>query len=151
MSLHIVLYQPEIPANSGNIARLSVAAACELHLIRPLGYVLSDRYLKRAGLDYWPHVKLNIYDGLDQLIEKYPGSRFFYFSTKAGRPYTEVHYKDGDFLVFGPESRGLPDEILAKNEGNALTIPMFGPVRSINLSTAVGVVVYEALRQLRGF
>ena len=151
MSLNIVLYQPEIPANSGNIARLSVAAACELHLIRPLGYVLSDRYLKRAWLDYWPHVKLNIYDGLDQLIEKYPGSRFFYFSTKAGRPYTEVSYKDGDFLVFGPESRGLPDEILTKNEENALTIPMFGPVRSINLSTAVGVVVYEALRQLHGF
>ena len=151
MSLNIVLYQPEIPANSGNIARLSVAAACELHLIRPLGYVLSDRYLKRAGLDYWPHVKLNIYDGLDQLIEKYPGSRFFYFSTKAGRPYTEVSYKDGDFLVFGPESRGLPDEILTKNEENALTIPMFGPVRSINLSTAVGVVVYEALRQIRRF
>jgi len=151
MSLNIVLYQPEIPANSGNIARLSVAAACELHLIRPLGYVLSDRYLKRAGLDYWPHVKLNIYDGLDQLIEKYPGSRFFYFSTKAGRPYTQVHYKEGDFLVFGPESRGLPEEILKNYEENALTIPMFGPVRSINLSTAVGVVVYEALRQLRGF
>lgn len=151
MSINIVLYQPEIPANSGNIARLSVAAACELHLIRPLGYVLSDRYLKRAGLDYWPHVKLNIYDGLDQLIDKYPGSRFFYFSTKAGRAYTEVHYKEGDFLVFGPESRGLPEEILKKNENNALTIPMFGPVRSINLSTAVGVVVYEALRQLRGF
>jgi len=151
MSINIVLYQPEIPANSGNIARLSVAAACELHLIRPLGYVLSDRYLKRAGLDYWPHVKLNIYDGLDQLIEKYPGSRFFYFSTKAERPYTEAGYKKGDFLVFGPESRGLPEEILKKNEENALTIPMFGPVRSINLSTAVGVVVYEALRQLRGF
>ncbi len=151
MSINIVLYQPEIPANSGNIARLSVAAACELHLIRPLGYVLSDRYLKRAGLDYWPHVKLNIYDGLDQLLEKYPGSRFFYFSTKAGRAYTEVRYKEGDFLVFGPESRGLPEEILKKNEENALTIPMFGPVRSINLSTAVGVVVYEALRQLRGF
>lgn len=151
MGINIVLYQPEIPANSGNIARLSVATACELHLIRPLGYVLSDRYLKRAGLDYWPHVKLNIYDGLDQLIEKHPGSRFFYFSTKAGRPYTEVSYKDGDFLVFGPESRGLPEEILKKNEENALTIPMFGPVRSINLSTAVGVVVYEALRQIRGF
>jgi len=151
MSINIVLYQPEIPANSGNIARLSVAAACELHLIRPLGYVLSDRYLKRAGLDYWPHVKLNIYDGLDQLIEKYPGSRFFYFSTKAERPYTEAGYKKGDFLVFGPESRGLPEEILKKNEENALTIPMFGPVRSINLSTAVGVVVYEALRQLHGF
>ena len=151
MSINIVLYQPEIPANSGNIARLSVAAACELHLIRPLGYLLSDRYLKRAGLDYWPHVKLNIYDGLDQLIEKYPGSRFFYFSTKAGRSYTQVHYKEGDFLVFGPESRGLPEEILKNYEENALTIPMFGPVRSINLSTAVGVVVYEALRQLRGF
>lgn len=151
MGINIVLYQPEIPANSGNIARLSVAAACELHLIRPLGYVLSDRYLKRAGLDYWPHVKLNIYDNLDQLIEKYPGSRFFYFSTKAGRPYTKVSYKDSDFLVFGPESRGLPEEILKKNKENALTIPMFGPVRSINLSTAVGVVVYEALRQIRGF
>ena len=151
MNINIVLYQPEIPANSGNIARLSVAAACELHLIRPLGYVLSDRYLKRAGLDYWPHVKLNIYDGLDQLIEKYPGSRFYYFSTKAGRAYTKVQYKEGDFLVFGPESRGLPEDILKKNEENALTIPMFGPVRSINLSTAVGVVVYEALRQLRGF
>jgi tRNA (cytidine/uridine-2'-O-)-methyltransferase len=151
MSINIVLYQPEIPANSGNIARLSVAADCELHLIRPLGYVLSDRYLKRAGLDYWPHVKLNIYDNLEQLYEKYLDARFFYFSTKATQPDTKVSYTDGDFLVFGPESRGLPEELLKKNEENALTIPMFGPVRSINLSTAVGVVVYEALRQLRGF
>jgi tRNA (cytidine/uridine-2'-O-)-methyltransferase len=149
--MRIVLYEPEIPANTGNIARLSVAAGCELHLIRPLGFSLSDRYLKRAGLDYWPHVRLSVHDSIDELYLEYSDSRYIYFSTKADKLYTEVRYTDDDFLVFGPESRGLPEELLAVNKENALTIPMFGPVRSINLSTSVGVAVYEALRQIRGF
>lgn len=151
MCLHIVLYQPEIPANTGNIARLSAATATELHLIRPLGYSLSDRYLKRAGLDYWPLVKLSVHDSLDELYEMLPDSRFFYLTTKANRHYTKVGYKEGDVLVFGPESRGLPADILREHKDSAITIPMEGPVRSLNLSTAVGVVVYEALRQLRGY
>jgi tRNA (cytidine/uridine-2'-O-)-methyltransferase len=149
--MHIVLYQPEIPANTGNIARLSAATNTELHLIRPLGYSLSDRYLKRAGLDYWPHVRLTVYDSLHELYEKFHGSRYFYLTTKASRPYTKVSYKEGDIFVFGPESRGLPEELLANNPDSAITIPMEGPVRSLNLSTAAGVVIYEALRQVRGY
>lgn len=150
-TVHIVLYHPEIPANSGNIARLSAATATELHLIRPLGYSLSDRYLKRAGLDYWPHVRLTVHDSIDELYASLPDSRFFYLTTKASRPYTRVSYKESDVFVFGPESRGLPEEILARNPDTAITIPMDGPVRSLNLSTAVGVVIYEALRQVRGY
>ena len=151
MSIRIVLFRPEIPANTGNVARLSVAAGAELHLVRPLGYSLSDRYLKRAGLDYWPHVRLTVHDSLEDVLRMFPEARAFYFSTKASRPHTSVRYAEGDLLVFGPESEGLPEEVLAANPDNALTVPMFGPVRSLNLSTTVGVVVYEALRQIRGF
>jgi tRNA (cytidine/uridine-2'-O-)-methyltransferase len=149
--MRIVLYEPEIPANTGNIARLSVAAGCELHLIRPLGFSLSDRYLKRAGLDYWPHVRLSVHDSIDELYLEYSDSRYIYFSTKADKLYTEVRYTDDDFLVFGPESRGLPQEILDKNPDNIFKVPMWGEVRSINLSSAVAIVTYEAQRQVRGF
>jgi tRNA (cytidine/uridine-2'-O-)-methyltransferase len=151
MSLNIVLYQPEIAGNTGNIARLSAAADCHLHLVGPLGFSLSDRYLKRAGLDYWPHVKLTVHDSLEEVYRALPASRFFYFSTKVTRPYTQAQYQDGDALVFGPETRGLPEGLLKTHAGSSLTIPMFGEVRSLNLSTCVGIVVYEALRQVKEF
>jgi tRNA (cytidine/uridine-2'-O-)-methyltransferase len=149
--MNVVLYQPEIPANTGNIARLCAATDTVLHLVRPLGFSLDDRYLRRAGLDYWPLVKLVTYDSVHELYEKYPKARFFYLSTKADKFYTRVRYREGDFLVFGPETRGLPEDILKANSRRAITIPMDGPVRSLNLSTSVGVVLYEALRQVRGY
>lgn len=149
--MNIVLHQPEIPGNTGNIARLCAATDTHLHLVGPLGFSLSDRYLKRAGLDYWPHVRLATYDNLQELYDKYPGGRFFYFSTKATRYFTKVEYKDNDFLVFGRETRGLPEDLLAANPDTTVTIPMDGPVRSLNLSTAAGVALYEALRQVRGY
>ncbi len=149
--MHIVLYHPEIPGNTGNIARLCAATNTVLHLIRPLGFSLSDRYLKRAGLDYWPHVMLNTYDSLAELYEAYPKGRFFYLSTKAAKPYTKVSYREDDFLVFGPETSGLPADIISSNKRHAITIPMDGPVRSLNLSTSAGIVLYEALRQVRGY
>ena len=149
--LHIALYQPEIPANTGNIARLTAATRTTLHLVKPLGFSLSDRYLKRAGLDYWPHVKLEVHESLDELYNRLPGSRFFYFSTKAKKSYTKVQYMDEDVFVFGPETRGLPEEVLFSSPENALTIPMEGQVRSLNLSSSAAVVLYEALRQIKGF
>ncbi len=149
--MNIVLYQPEIPGNTGNIARLCAATDTALHLIRPLGFSLSDRYLKRAGLDYWPHVRLHVYDGLDELYTLYPGGRFFYLSSKVARHYTRVAYEEDDFLVFGPETRGLPAEIIDAHPESVITIPMEGKVRSLNLSTSAGIVLYEALRQVRGY
>jgi tRNA (cytidine/uridine-2'-O-)-methyltransferase len=149
--MHIALYQPEIPGNTGNIARLCAATNTRLHLIKPLGFSLSDRYLKRAGLDYWQHVMLSVHESLDELIGMYPGSTFYCFSTKADKPFTRVNYREDDFLVFGPETRGLPEDIIAGDREHAVTIPMDGPVRSLNLSTAAGIALYEALRQLRGF
>lgn len=149
--MHIALYQPEIPGNTGNIARLCAATNTELHLVKPLGFSLSDRYLKRAGLDYWPHVRLSVHESLDELLALFPASSFYYFSTKGGRSFTTVRYNEDDFLVFGPETRGLPEDILARDSSRALTIPMDGPVRSLNLSTAAGIALYEALKQLRGF
>lgn len=149
--MHIALYRPEIPGNTGNIARLCAASAVDLHLIRPLGYSLSDRYLKRAGLDYWPHVRLHVHDDIAELYATCPDSKFYYFSTKAATYYTKPRYTDTDFLVFGPETRGLPEDMLAANPETAVTIPMDGPVRSLNLSTAAGIALYEALRQVRGY
>jgi tRNA (cytidine/uridine-2'-O-)-methyltransferase len=149
--MHIALYRPEIPGNTGNIARLCAATGTDLHLVGPLGFSLSDRYLKRAGLDYWPHVRLHTHDNLDELYGLYPGSSFYYFSTKAARLYTTPDFAEEDFLVFGPETRGLPESILAENPDSSLLIPMDGPVRSLNLSTAAGVALYEALRQVRGY
>jgi len=149
--MHIALYQPEIPGNTGNIARLCAATNTRLHLIKPLGFSLSDRHLKRAGLDYWQHVMLSVHESLDELIGMYPGSTFYCFSTKVDKPFTRVNYREDDFLVFGPETRGLPEDIIAGDREHAVTIPMDGPVRSLNLSTAAGIALYEALRQLRGF
>ena len=144
---HIVLVEPQIPPNTGNIARLTAAMECTLHLVKPMGFVLEDRYLKRAGLDYWPHVKLNVHESLQDLWNLFPQNRFFYFTTKSQKAYTHQQYNPGDFLVFGSETRGLSPDILEQNKEYALTIPMTGKVRSLNLSTAVAMVLGEALRQ----
>jgi tRNA (cytidine/uridine-2'-O-)-methyltransferase len=147
--LHVALYEPEIPPNTGNIARLCAATDTELHIVGPTGFRMDDRTLKRAGLDYWEHVKLSRHIDLDELYSSLPASRFLYLTTKSRVPYTCWRFEPDDCLVFGPETRGLPAEVLAANPGRCLTIPMpGGNVRSLNLSTSVGVVLYEALRQL---
>ena len=144
---HIVLVEPEIPQNAGNIARTCAATGTPLHMIRPLGFEVSDKYLKRAGLDYWNLVDISYYDSFEELQEKYPNSRFFFFTTKARHRHSDVSFQDGDFLVFGKETKGLPEELLMKNEETCLRIPMFSKARSLNLSNSVAVALYEALRQ----
>lgn len=144
---HIVLVEPEIPQNAGNIARTCAATGTHLHMIRPLGFEVTDKYLKRAGLDYWNLVKISYYDSFDELKAQYPTSRFFYFTTKGRHRYSDVAFQDGDFLVFGKETKGLPEELLLKHEGECLRIPMFSKARSLNLSNSVAVALYEALRQ----
>ncbi|PNU20038.1 tRNA (uridine(34)/cytosine(34)/5-carboxymethylaminomethyluridine(34)-2'-O)-methyltransferase TrmL [Geothermobacter hydrogeniphilus] len=147
--LHIVLIEPEIPPNTGNIARLCAATGIHLHLVGRLGFSLDDRHLKRAGLDYWPAVQLRRWENFPSLRAAYPQARFWYASKKARKSYTRVDYQKGDFLVFGKETKGLPETILAEAGGQAIRIPIFTEsVRSLNLSTAAGIVAYEALRQL---
>jgi len=147
--LHIVLIEPEIPPNTGNIARLCAATGIHLHLVGILGFSLDDRYLKRAGLDYWHAVKLSRWDDFGTLRKAYPQGRFWYTSKKASTSYTQADYRKGDFLVFGKETRGLPAGMLEEAGGQAVRIPIFTEsVRSLNLSTAAGIVAYEALRQL---
>ena len=148
--MHVVLYNPEIPQNTGNVARTCAAAGCLLHLIRPLGFSLEDRYLKRAGLDYWALMTFRVYDAFDDLQKEYPGAVFHFLSTKAAKAYTDVRYGADDFLVFGCETKGLPESLLLKAYDRCIRIPMAPGARSLNLSNAVAVVVYEALRQ-RGF
>ena len=145
--LNIVLYEPEIPQNTGNIARLCACIGAKLYLIGRLGFVLSDKYLKRAGLDYWDKLEIEHINTLDELIEKNPESGFYYFTTKTDRLYTSITYKKGDFLIFGPETRGIPEDILNKNSEFCLTIPMKKSTRSLNLSNSVAVAAYEAVRQ----
>ena len=144
---NIVLVEPEIPQNAGNIARTCAATRTRLHMIRPLGFEVSDKYLKRAGLDYWHLVEICYYDSIEELFEKYPQGRFFYFTTKGRKRHSDVQFQDGDFLVFGKETKGLPEELLLKNEETCLRIPMFSDARSLNLSNSVAVALYEALRQ----
>ena len=144
---HIVLVEPEIPPNTGNIARLCGATGTVLHLVGKLGFSTDDRYLKRAGLDYWHAVDIRYRQDLDELREEFPGARFVYTSKKAESAHTSFAYQEGDFLVFGRETKGLPDELLAANRETCIRIPISGPVRSLNLSTAAGIVLYEALRQ----
>jgi len=147
--LHVVLVKPEIHPNTGNIARLCAANALPLHLVGALGFRIDDRAVRRAGLDYWPFVDLRRSDTMEELQAALPGARFFYFSARADRLYTDVRYRPGDCLVFGPESAGLPKDLLSTHRDCALRIPMRTEnVRSLNLSTAVGISVYEALRQL---
>lgn len=149
--MHVALYEPEIPPNTGNIARLCAATATELHIIGVTGFRMDDRTLKRAGLDYWEHVKLYRHIDLGSLYDQLPASRFFYLTTRSRRPYTHISFCPSDCFVFGPETRGLPEILLTENSENCLTIPMLNPaIRSLNLSTSVGIVLYEALRQ-QGF
>jgi tRNA (cytidine/uridine-2'-O-)-methyltransferase len=148
--LHIALYKPEIHPNAGNIARLCAANGIPFHLVGNLGFRIDDRSIRRAGLDYWPHVNLHLDQDLDDLRAKLPESRFFYFSARADRLYTDIEYKRNDCLVFGPESTGLPEDLLRSNGDHVLRIPMYASkVRSLNLSTAVGIAAYEALRQIQ--
>ena len=144
---HIVLVEPEIPPNTGNIARLCGATRTVLHLVGKLGFATDDRTLKRAGLDYWHAVDVRYWEGLPELQAAFPDGRFIYTSKKAAKSYVEMAFREGDFIVFGKETQGLPEELLAANAEMSVRIPIFGPVRSINLSTATGIVLYEALRQ----
>lgn len=148
--LHIVLYQPQIPPNTGNIARLCVATGATLHLIKPLGFSLDDSTLKRAGLDYWQHLSWKVYENWDHFLLQQPTARLHFFSKKAKTPYTKKAYQKEDYLVFGSETQGLPEAMMRQYEKDLATIPMWGPTRSLNLATSVGIVCYEALRQITG-
>ena len=145
--LHIVLIEPEIPQNTGNIARTCAATGSELHLVEPLGFKLEDKYLKRAGLDYWPMVKVHVHRDFADVLARYPDAAFYYASTKAPRSYAQVQYPKDVFLVFGRESRGLPENLLERVYDRCIRIPMVESARSLNLSNSVAIVTYEALRQ----
>ena len=145
--LHIVLVEPEIPMNTGNIARTCAATRTALHLIKPLGFDISDRAVKRAGLDYWPMVDLHVHESLEAFFRDCPG-RYFFLSTKAPRGYHQAEFRDGDYLLFGKETRGLPEDLLERNREHCLRIPMRPDARSLNLANSAAIVVYEALRQL---
>ncbi len=144
---NIVLVEPEIPQNAGNIARTCAATGTRLHMIRPLGFEVSDKYLKRAGLDYWNLVEIFYYDSFSEFLEKNPNGTKYFFTTKAQHRHSDVSFQDGDFLVFGKETRGLPEELLLENKETCLRIPMFEKARSLNLSNSVAIALYEALRQ----
>jgi tRNA (cytidine/uridine-2'-O-)-methyltransferase len=146
---NVVLVEPEIPPNTGNIGRLCLATGSTLHLVRPLGFSIDDRTLKRAGLDYWKEVDVQLWDSFDDLRRsRQSDSRFFFLTTKSKRAYYDVPFQAGDFLVFGRETKGLPESLLAAHSDELLTIPMRG-TRSLNLATAVGIVLFEAMRQVR--
>ena len=145
--IHIVLIEPEIPQNTGNIARTCAATGSELHLVEQLGYQLSDKYLKRAGLDYWDKLDITYYDGLDDFYSKHPDAIVYYFSTKARHKYSDVDYPADAWIMFGKETKGLPEELLLKNPDTCVRIPMRDHLRSLNLSNSVAIAVYEILRQ----
>lgn len=153
MSINIVLVEPEIPQNTGNIVRTCVATGSKLHLVRPLGFSTDDKHLKRAGLDYWNDAEINYYDNFEQLREKYKDKIFYFSTTKALNNYAEVTYEDDCFIVFGKETKGLPEDLLLKNKECCIRIPMIENIRSLNLSNSVAIVAYEAYRQLdfKGF
>jgi tRNA (cytidine/uridine-2'-O-)-methyltransferase len=145
---NVVLIEPEIPPNTGNIGRLCLATGSTLHLVKPLGFSIDDRTLKRAGLDYWQEVDVHLWDSFEDLRRSRESeSRFFFLTTKSNRAYYDVHFRAGDFLVFGRETKGLPEPLLAAHPDGVLTIPMRG-TRSLNLATAVGIVLFEAMRQV---
>jgi len=155
-TMNVVLVEPEIPPNTGNVARLCTATGATLHLVGPLGFRLDDRELKRAGMDYWEHVTWKYWETLGALTEaaqkQTERPHFYYVTTKSKRPYTEPRYQWGDYLVFGRETAGLPKDLLAANPETTITIPMFNPqARSLNLATAVAIVLYEAARQVKNF
>ena len=145
--MNIVLFQPEIPANTGNIGRTCVATGTKLHLIEPLGFLLNDKTIKRAGMDYWEHLDVTRYMNYAEFLEKNPNAKIFMATTKAKHVYTDVEYDEDCYIMFGKESAGIPEEILVENEENCIRIPMLEQIRSLNLSNSVAVVLYEALRQ----
>lgn len=148
--LHVVLVEPEIPPNTGNIGRLCLGADAHLHLVKPLGFSLSEKELRRAGLDYWQDVRLTVWESFAELqAAQVADTRYFYLTTKTQRVYWDAQFRDGDFLVFGRETKGLPEPLLEANREQCLTIPMTPKTRSLNLATSVGIVLYEAVRQLR--
>lgn len=145
--MHIVLHQPEIPGNTGNIGRTCVATGTSLHLIEPLGFRLDEKSIRRAGMDYWRQLEVYRYVNFEEFLERNPGARIWMATTKARRSYTEVKYGPDDYIMFGRESAGIPEEILVENEETCIRIPMLPAIRSLNLSNAAAVVLYEALRQ----
>jgi tRNA (cytidine/uridine-2'-O-)-methyltransferase len=146
--LHVVLVEPEIPPNTGNIARLCLAAGCRLHLVEPLGFSLDEKSLRRAGMDYWAEVDVRTWRSWPDFAAQFPADRMWFLTTKASRSFWSASFRDGDGLVFGRETRGLPESLLAAHADRCLTIPMNPSARSLNLATSVGIVVYEALRQV---
>ncbi len=148
---NIVLVEPEIPQNTGNIARTCAATGSRLHIVRPMGFEIDDKKLKRAGLDYWYLLDITYYDSLEDFFQKNSGGRFFFATTKAEKVYSEVSYKDGDFLVFGKETRGLPETLIWSNPESCIRIPMIDDARSLNLSNSVAICLYESLRQVSFF
>lgn len=145
--MHIILHQPEIPANTGNIGRTCVATGTSLHLIEPLGFRLDEKSVKRAGMDYWEHLDVERYINYQDFCKKHPGAKVWMATTKAKRIYTEVSFSPDDYIMFGRESGGIPEEILVENEETCIRIPMMEQIRSLNLSNSVAIVLYEALRQ----
>lgn len=145
--MNIVLLEPEIPQNTGNIVRTCAATGTKLHLIEPLGFEISDKQLKRAGLDYWSECEICIYKNIEEFYEKNKGGEYFYTSTKAQKRYDEMHFPENAYIFFGKETKGLPEELLHDNYGRAVRIPMANDIRSLNLSNSVAIVLYEALRQ----
>ena len=143
---NIVLYEPEIPQNTGNIARLCACTGASLYLVGKLGFALTDKYTKRAGMDYWESVDLHRINSMDELFQKFPEGKFYYLTTKSKKKYTQIEFKENDFIVFGPESRGLPQEYVTRD--TAITIPMKEGQRSLNLSNSVAIVAYEIIRQI---
>ena len=146
--LNIVLVEPEIPGNTGNISRTCASLGAHLHLIEPLGFSIDEKHLKRAGLDYWDKLKLTVYPDLDAFYAQNPGGDFYYFSTKASRTYTQVRYQEQSYLIFGKETKGLPEEIVYGNPERAVRIPMREGLRSLNLANSVAIAAYEAARQM---
>lgn len=146
--MHIVMVEPEIPGNTGNVARLCAANHITLHLVKPLGFSLEDKYLKRAGLDYWPLVDVHIHENFDDVLRQYEGHRFFYLTTKSEQCYADIHFQYDDMLVFGRETKGLPEDLLKQYPDSCFRIPMVDAARSLNLSNSVAIVSYEAMRQL---
>ncbi|MBD5507005.1 MAG: tRNA (cytidine(34)-2'-O)-methyltransferase [Lachnospiraceae bacterium] len=145
--MHIILHQPEIPANTGNIGRTCVATGTALHLIEPLGFRLDEKSIKRAGMDYWEHLDVTRYMNFQEFQDRHPGAKIWYATTKAKRLYTEADFGQDDYIMFGKESAGIPEELLVENEETCVRIPMLDEIRSLNLSNAVAIVLYEALRQ----
>ncbi len=144
---NIVLVEPEIPQNTGNIARTCAATGCKLHIVKPMGFTIDDKKLKRAGLDYWHLLGVKYYENLDDFFAQNKGGRFFYSTTKGLNTYSDVKYEDGDFILFGKETKGLPEQLLYDNRQWCIRIPMINEARSLNLSNSVAIVAYEALRQ----